>query len=437
MGAAPIISLWPAFLTPGTIRDMQPLLKKMTKKAIPLLSTESQLKRRVRAHLKRLGFVRNECGELTPLDGSKESIRALHLPQRSAILTKEKLFIKENWSKLKQYFANGSEVNPKFIFPRLELIDADTWQSRLFKLASLTWSVPVSQGYGRRLRFLVWDDQNDRLIGLIALGDPVFNLGVRDTYIGWNSNDRKKRLVNVLDAYVLGAVPPYNTLLGGKLVAALIKTKEVRDVFRKKYGDYCGVISGQKKSARLVLVTTTSALGRSSVYNRLRDNYSPILRSIGYTEGWGHFHVPNELFSQIRRYLTAQGHQYAKNYKFGDGPNWKLRALREAFTSIGLNPNLLKHGISREVFICEIASNAASVLRGSASTPRYNKLLTASEISEIIKDRWIVPRAMQRQEYLDWNRDTLTDSLDPRINRQRNASTKNLNPGGVDGARKL
>src|SRR5437899_946972 len=128
----------------------------MTNKAIPLLTTESQLKRRVRAHLKRLGFVRNECGELTPLDGSKESIRALHQPQRSAILTKEKLFIKENWSKLKQYFANGSEVNPKFIFPRLELIDADTWQSRLFKLASLTWSVPVSQGYGRRLRFLVW-----------------------------------------------------------------------------------------------------------------------------------------------------------------------------------------------------------------------------------------------------------------------------------------
>jgi len=33
-----------------------------------------------------------------------------------------------------------------------------------------------------------------------------------------------KRLVNVMDAYVLGAVPPYNMLLGGKLVASLVRS---------------------------------------------------------------------------------------------------------------------------------------------------------------------------------------------------------------------
>jgi hypothetical protein len=44
---------------------------------------------------------------------------------------------------------------------------------------------------------------------------------------------RSGRHANVLDAYVLGAVPPYNRLLGGKLVAAMLRTKEVRDAFRQ------------------------------------------------------------------------------------------------------------------------------------------------------------------------------------------------------------
>jgi Druantia protein DruA len=38
----------------------------------------------------------------------------------------------------------------------------------------------VSRGYGRRMRFLIWDQSNEKLIGLIVLGDPVFNLRVRD-----------------------------------------------------------------------------------------------------------------------------------------------------------------------------------------------------------------------------------------------------------------
>jgi hypothetical protein len=68
------------------------------------------------------------------------------------------------------------------------------------RLASLTWAVPVSNGFGRRLRYLVWDRNNNKLIGLIAIGDPVFNLSVRDKLIGWTVKDRGERLVNILDA---------------------------------------------------------------------------------------------------------------------------------------------------------------------------------------------------------------------------------------------
>ena len=76
------------------------------------------------------------------------------------------------------------------IAPVLERVSSETMESDLFRLASLTWSVPVSNGFGRRLRYLVWDDSNGKLIGLIAIGDPVYNLSVRDNVIGWDVHDR-------------------------------------------------------------------------------------------------------------------------------------------------------------------------------------------------------------------------------------------------------
>ncbi len=34
------------------------------------------------------------------------------------------------------------------------------------------------------MRYLVYDRNNDKLIGIFALTDPVFNLRVRDAWIG-------------------------------------------------------------------------------------------------------------------------------------------------------------------------------------------------------------------------------------------------------------
>lgn len=377
------------------------------------LSLEAQFKQRLYAHIARLGLARDHNGFLTPASFSKQRLRLIHSAQRRDVLKKEREFVESAWPDLRKYFANGPDVIPERIRPRLELVTAGTWQARLFHLASLTWSVPVSQGYGRRMRFLVWDQQNDKLIGLIALGDPVFNLKVRDAAIGWTTKDREKRLVNMLDAYVLGAVPPYSLLLGGKLVASLLRTKEIRDTFRSRYAGSKGVISGKRKRPSLVAVTTTSALGRSSVYNRLSLDGFKILQSIGYTSGWGHFHISDKLFSLVRSFLAARGHKYAGNHRFGDGPNWRLRAVRQALSMAGLNPNLLRHGISREVFVCYLASNANEVLKGTAKRPRYKGLPSVSEVAGVARERWMVPRAERRPDYRRWRAHRLLKKLRP------------------------
>ena len=243
-------------------------------------------------HLLSLGFQNSAEGILEVEGRGKDVIRALHSSQRNARREANRNFLVQRASALIKHFASGSDIEPANISPRLERISAGTWQSDLFRLASMTWSVPVSNGFGRRLRYLVWDENNGKLIGLIAIGDPVFNLSVRDNLIGWNSHDRRERLVNIMDAYVLGALPPYNVLLGGKMVACLIRTQKIYKDFMKTYGATIGIISQKQKKARLLAVTTTSSMGRSSVYNRLKLGGTEYFRSIGYTKGWGHFHIP-------------------------------------------------------------------------------------------------------------------------------------------------
>ena len=331
---------------------------------------------------------------------------------------------------MQKHLADGIDVQPEYIRPRLELIDAHTWQSDLFRLASLSWSVPVSEGFGRRLRYLVWDDYNKKLIGIMALGDPVFNLKARDDVIGWNAADRSKRLVNILDAYVLGAIPPYNFLLGGKLIASLIRTKEVRDHFKRKYGSTRGIISKKKKHAQLVMVTTSSSLGRSSVYNRVRLGTQSYLHPIGFTSGWGHFHIPDSLFLEIRAYLRRIRHGYVDAHRFGSGPNWRLRTIRAAFDELGFKADLLKHGIKREMFVCELAANAGRVLRGEAKRATYRGLKTVEEVGALARERWLVPRASRVPEYKNWKKGQFAELV--LTGRSRIQDYDSLNPRAAE-----
>lgn len=374
----------------------------MKNNLITIDAREANLKRKIRRHLKNLGFTRDQKGGLVPPELNKDTYRKLHEYQRAEKLAKNMVFLKKKQVKLIKYFASGYEVRPSNIKPRLELVSSPGLQSDLFRFASLYWNVPVSEGYGRRLRFLVWDDSNGKLIGIFALGDAVFNLRARDSLIGWDSNQRTRGLINLMDAYVLGAVPPYNSLLCGKLIACLIRTKEVVQIFEKKYKNSKGIISGKKKKPQLAVVTTTSSLGRSSIYNRLKLNGKNYLSPIGFTSGWGHFHIPDDLFTEMRDYLKMRGDVYSNNFEFGNGPNWRMRAIKKVFNFLGLSRDLVQHGLYREVFFGEIADNALAYLREEDKILKYGTLPSVSEVSELALRRWIIPRGLRRPEYMTW-----------------------------------
>ena len=343
-------------------------------KLIKIQALEARIKRKLRAHLKELGFVKTKTGLILPNRETKDHFRRLHRFQRKDKLENDAKFIEKNWPLLNKYFADGKKIVPEGISPRIEVVVSKTMESELFRLACLTWSVPVSQGYGRRMRFLVWDDYHEKLMGIFALGDPVFNLKARDEFIGWDLKDRKKRLVNIMDAYILGALPPYNMILGGKLIASIIRTKEVRTFFADKYGDSEGIISKKKKKPSLVLVSTSSALGRSSIYNRLKLDGIKYFEPIGFTSGWGHFHISDSLFKDMRYYLQKKKHHYASNHQFGDGPNWRLRTI-----------------------------------------PACRNIIV-EEVAELAKDRGVLPRAKRRKEFRAWKAGKIKQLLNPNKN---------------------
>jgi hypothetical protein len=381
------------------------------KNIISITTREATLKRRLRRHLSSLGFRKSKEGVLEPPGTGKDVVRAVHKIQRSDGLALNRRFISERLPKLIRYFASGDDIDPERMSPALQQVASGTWEGDLFRLASLTWSVPVSNGFGRRLRYLVWDEHNGKLVGLIAIGDPVFNLSVRDNLIGWDVHARGERLVNIMDAYVLGAIPPYNALLAGKMVASLIRSRDIYDDFSRTYGKSTGIISQQDKKARLLAVTTSSSMGRSSVYNRLKLGGIDYLSSIGYTGGWGHFHIPDKLFTELRDYLRDIGHSYADLNRFGEGPNWRLRTTRAALSALGVRDDILRHGIQREVFICQLAENALRLLRTGKGRPNLASLLSAEEVAWLAMERWMLPRSQRRPEYRAWKADDLKSLL--------------------------
>lgn len=268
----------------------------------------------------------------------------------------------------------------------------------LFRLACLWWSVPVSRGFGRRFRVLVFDRANSKLIGLLGITDPVFNLRARDSYIGWSAAQREKRLVHVMDAFVLGAVPPYNKLLGAKLIALLARSDFIRGVFMKRYRGTHSIILEREFDGRLAMVTATSALGRSSIYNRLKCEGVEVFKSVGFSEGYGHFHLANGTYKLLREHLALIGDTEVSRFKFGSGPNYRVRIVRKALEHLGLPDELLRHGVRRAIHVAPLARNSFAFLKGTNERLQwYSRPL--DKVINMWRERWLLPRASRDDSY--------------------------------------
>ena len=356
------------------------------------------LRRRVILSLQKQGFLCDGDKISLPRDIDKEGIRQLHKEAVQTRIERAKAGLIRREARLLSYIAAGKELEPKKISPLLVQVKPDTENELLFRYASLHWSIPVSSGYGRRLRYVVFDQNNGKLIGLFGLGDPVFSLAARDEWIGWNKDHRRKRLKHVMDAFALGAVPPYSHLLGGKLVAMLLASDEVRKAFQKKYRGQVSLINRKNFDGRLVLITTTSALGRSSIYNRVNCNGRTLFNRIGYTSGSGEFHFSNGLYSELSRFAALHCEPTAKQERWGSGFRSRREIVRKVLPLLGFPHDLIYHQVKREVFAIPLATNTRKFLRGEHERVQWYHM-PAQEIFEYFKDRWLIGRAERNASF--------------------------------------
>lgn len=338
------------------------------------------------------------------LNRSKDELRKMNRLAVQQKLNVSGANLKRHETRLVKYIANGSEVLPSKIKPKLVLVCPKTEEELLFRYACLHWTIPVSSGYGRRLRFLVFDESNNKLIGLLGIGDPVFSLKNRDQWIGWNKENKKNQLYHLMDAFVLGAVPPYSSLLCGKLIALLALSNEVRKAFEEKYYARETIISKKTRKPYLSILTTTSALGKSSIYNRLRIDGTTYWHSVGYTQGSGEFHFSNGIYKNIREFVEEYAEPTAKNQSWGKGFRNKREVVKKCLSKIGLSQSLLYHGIKREIFVAPLGREALPFMRGEVDDPQpFN--WSANQLSRNFMERWLIPRAERMPTFREYNRD--------------------------------
>ena len=363
----------------------------------------SGLRNRILQNLIESGFSLVD-GRTLLVPQNKDFIRNVHTNAVQFLRDKKRKFIEKfDDTMLEQCIINGTELDVRNIQPTLKIID-NKFDNTVFNWVKLHWSIPTSAGYGRRLRYVVYDSGNSAVMGIIGLADPVYALGDRDRYIGWTADARKRNLKHVMDAFVLGSVPPYSNVLGGKVVASLLLSQEIVKDFRKKYEGTKTLISNEIFNGKLAAITTASALGKSSVYDRIKIPGTSGFLHVGWSKGSGEFQFFNGVYDELFK-LSHKDASKLKNMKWGTGVRNRRTVIRTGLKILELPTELLYHNIRRELFVIPLGNKSLDYLRGESEQIRYYRKST-EELSEHAIKRWVLPRSNRRSEYLDFKKET-------------------------------
>jgi hypothetical protein len=151
-------------------------------------------------------------------------------------------------------------------------IDNHSWETMLSITSSHINISPV----GRQIRLAVREKNTQKYIGFIRLGSPVINCKPRNEMLGHVFTQQPEWSKRFNDSSMMGFVivpaQPFGyNYLGGKLLALICTSHEVREIVNKKY------------DMNLCLFETTSLYGSSKTVSQY-DGLKPYIRYQGLTE---------------------------------------------------------------------------------------------------------------------------------------------------------
>lgn len=358
-----------------------------------LTTAQRKLRDRITQTLKEQGFKINP--HVRPAGSSKTTFKRIQRKARLEQISHHQNFLKKYFSLTKNYCRDGKDINPEDIKLELREVKSGSFEEILFKWWNLTWwSIPYQHPYGRQLRFLLWDTTHNAPFGLIGLQSPVLKMAVRDKALGIPRDELDIWVNRSMNAQRVGALPPYNDLLGGKMVALTLTSNEIRDAYRIKYRNCVSILKGRKLEPDLLFITTTSAFGRSSLYNRLKYRNETVAECLDYTQGSGTFHIPNELYEEIIKLLQSIGVTADRGY--GHGPSRKLRLISHGLSYLGLR-SFEFHGIKRAFYIFPLVKNLRNVIQYKRNPRWHNRPFNT--LLKYWKERWAMPRIERKPQW--------------------------------------
>lgn len=371
-----------------------------------MIKTPLGIKRAIFKDLRSQGFEIKK-GIITPNGNSKQIYRNIQSKAKQEKLDQHIKFINKNQNVINRYTINGEEIDPEKINLELRFVEPKSEESIIFTWWNLAWwSIPYERLIGRQMRFVLWDTYHDAPFGLIGLQSPPLRNKLRDDFLGIQNKKRDYWLNMSMYAQRVGALPPYNDLLGGKLVALSLLSNEIRNKYREKYEGKKTVLMEREIPADLLFITTTSAFGKGTIYERLDFNGDKINEFLGYTTGSGTFHLSEQNYQLLINYLDSLGYETKRGY--GTGPSRKLHLINNAFRELGI-AKFSNHGIKRGFYLFSNVSNLKRVITNNEKPDWYNRPF--EDLTEYWKERWCVPRSKRVKKWKSFDQEKFIEEI--------------------------
>ena len=355
------------------------------------------LRERILEELKAQGFRVNPHVQ-APTE-SKELLKEIHYRKRMERIKHHRRKLKKSLSTVMEHMVDGTILEPENISLELREVHPEDEEADLaFWWDLMWWSLPYTKMYGRQIRLLIWDKGHDSPFGLLSLQSPTIRSNIRDTYLEIPKDEHDYWINQGMYAQRVGAFPPYNDLLGGKFVAMTMLSNELRTIYRRKFEGRRTLLRNRILPARLLFITTTSAYGKSSMYDRIRYKEDKIGKMIGFTSGTGTFQFPENLYSELLSLMADRGVDVSRG--FGTGPSRKLRLTYKGLQLLGIG-GAITHNVKRSIYMFLTVRNLSDIVKTGAE-PEW-KDYPFSDLFKFWHKRYCLPRAgrIDRWQHFD------------------------------------
>lgn len=269
------------------------------------------------------------------------------------------------------------KMNPTMVHVETEQQELDWLMLRVF-----CHTMEFSQTPGRFLKFLITDgnEDNPKYLGAVSVSSDVITIQDRDVYLGWtpkNKLEDGKLVHSAIGSCIMSTQPFGYNFLGGKLIACLVTSSAVRDVWKKLYGQ------------TLVGMTTTSLYGSYSMYNSLKWWHKcgtsagkiPIKPDDTFYQIWHDWIKENKSDEYIKK-MTQ------KDDVSGPVTGAKQRVLSMIFQELKIKTQDYVHGYERGVYYSSFYENTKEFLKNEITEDQLVMKKLFVDDTDVIMNWW-------------------------------------------------